>query len=313
MRRRFHFRFGIGALLLLAIARICVAQQSPDFDGTWVFRVNGQNIFKLTLATEHGLVTGAFTTPKNLTIGPDGEVTGISPGQVTSPVQKSNIMSGQLELTIDDARFLMTLEGHDRALMVMEGMRPWKLERVSDGSTVILAGSLSEAHYSEEIRALREQLRAMVKEDQDARLAFDEPRMEAADAKNRSEVLRIFSKYGWVTNSLAGKDAAHDFWLLVQHQTPEIQRRLLPALEKAAKTGNASMGDYAYLYDRVQVGLGKPQRWGTQTKCEDGKPVLSPVEDPGGLDARRKELFMMPIHEYLNNDYLIKACARAGK
>jgi hypothetical protein len=69
------------------------------------------------------------------------------------------------------------------------------------------------------------------------------------------EVLRIFSNYGWVTNSLAGKDAAHDFWLLIQHQTPEIQRRLLPALEKAAETGNAAMGDYAYLYDRVQVGL----------------------------------------------------------
>jgi len=102
----------------------------------------------------------------------------------------------------------------------------------------------------------------------------------------------IFSKYGWVTNSLAGKDAAHDFWLLVQHQTPEIQRRLLPALEKAAKTGNASMGDYAYLYDRVQVGLGKPQHWGSQSKCQNGKPVLESVDDPAGLDARRKELFM---------------------
>jgi len=314
MRRRFDFRFGRGAILLLAIARICIAQQRPDFDGTWVLRVNGQNIFKLTLATERGLVTGSLTKPKKLTIDQEGDVTSISPDQVTRPVQKSKLKSGRLELTVDGDRFVMTLEGHNRALLVLEGKRPWKLERASDGSAVILASSLSEPHYPEEIRALREQLRAMVKEEQDARLAFDEARIKAADAKNRPEVLRIFSKYGWVTNSLAGKDAAHDFWLLIQHQTPEIQRRLLPALEETAtKTGNASTSDYAYLYDRVQVGLGKPQHWGTQTKCENGKPVLAPVDDPAGLDARRKELFMLPIREYLKSDYLSKVCAKAGK
>jgi hypothetical protein len=86
----------------------------------------------------------------------------------------------------------------------------------------------------------------MVKEEQDARLAFNEARTEAADAKNRPEVLRIFDRYGCVTYSLAGKDAAHNFWLLVQHQGLEIQQRLLPSLEKAAKEGNASMSNYAY-------------------------------------------------------------------
>jgi hypothetical protein len=92
-----------------------------------------------------------------------------------------------------------------------------------------------------------------------------------------------------VTDSLAGKDAAHNFWILVQHQTPAIQRQLLPALEKAAKNGNASMSDYAYLYDRVQVGLSKLQHWGSQPNCE------AAVDDPATLDARRKQLFMPPI------------------
>ena len=195
----------------------------------------------------------------------------------------------------------------------MAGFRPWHMERTPDGETVILASRLPERDYPEEIRKLREQLRGMVQEDQDARTAFDNARMEAADRKNRSEVIRIFDRYGWVTNSVAGKDAAHNFWLLVQHQTPEIQQRLLPALEKAAKKGDASMSDYAYLYDRVQMGLGKPQHWGTQAKCENGKPVLYPVDDREGLDRRRKELFMMPIKEYLENDYLVKFCAQSGK
>src|SRR5947207_392201 len=173
-----------------------------------------------------------------------------------------------------------------------------------------LASSSPEPEYPRENRALRKQLRSMVKEDQHARLAFTPARMEESDAKNRREILRIFDRYGWVTNSLAGKDAAHNFWLLVQHQTPAIQQRFLPALEKAAKGNNASMSDYAYLYDRVQMGLNKPQRWGTQATCENGKPVLYSVDDPTGLDKRRAELFMPPIREYLQIDSLVKLCAQ---
>jgi len=134
-----------------------------------------------------------------------------------------------------------------------------------------------------------------------------------ADARNRPELLRIFDRFGWVTNSLAGKDAAHNFWLLVQHQTPEIQQRLLSAVEKAAKDGNASMSDYVYLYDRIQMGLGKPQPWGTQFKCENGKPVLYQVDDRAGLDNRRKALFMLSVRDHLKLDDLIKYCAQTGK
>lgn len=84
-------------------------------------------------------------------------------------------------------------------------------------------------------------------------------------------------------------------------------------MEKAAKAGDASMSDYAYLYDRVQVGLGKPQHWGTQTKCQNGKPALDPVDDPETLDARRSALLMPPIDEYLKLDMMIKFCTQIGK
>lgn len=292
---------------------MCVAQQASDFGGTWVLRFNGQAIFKLTLTAEKEGITGWLTKPSQLTIDQDGDVTSIGPDQVKLPIQKAALKGGQLELTIDDDRFALIMEDRSRALLVMEGMRPWRLERTPDGHNVILASRLPEPEYPQEIRALREQLRTMVAEDQDARLAFNQARMEAADTKNRPEVLRIFDRYGWVTNSLAGKDSAHNFWLLVQHQTPEIQQRLLPALEKAAKDGNASMSDYVYLYDRVQMGLGKPQHWGTQAKCENGKPVLYPVDDRAGLDMRRKELFMLPVREYLQLDYLVKSCTQTGK
>ena len=228
------------------------------------------------------------------------------------PIQKAALKRGRLELTIDDDRFVLTMEEPNRALLATEGMRPWHLERTPDGISAILASQLAEPEYPEEIRALREQLRTIIGEDQDARLAFNQARIEAADTENRPEVLRIFDRYGWVTKSVAGQDASHSFWLLVQHQTPEIQQRLLPALEKAAKDCNASMSDYAYLFDRLQTGLGKAQHWGTQAKCENGKPVLYPVDDRAGLDMGRRELFMLPVREYLQLDYLVKSCTQTG-
>lgn len=301
------------AILLLGVAALCMAQRASDFSGTWVLKFNGQPIFKLRLMAERGGITGSLTKSRQLTFDQDGDVTSLGPEQVTLPIQKTTLNGGQLELTIDSDRFVLTMEDHNRALLVTEGMRPWHLERTTDADKVILATRLPEPDYPPEIRALREHLRAMVTQDQEARLAFNQARMEAVDAQNRPEVLRIFDRYGWVTNSLAGKDAAHNFWLLVQHQTSEIQQRLLPALDKAAKDGNASMSDYAYLYDRVQMGLDKPQHWGTQAKCEKAKPVLYPVDDLTGLDARRKELFLPPVREYLQMEYLVKFCAQAGK
>lgn len=308
-------RIGPGWLVILLFGSVslCSAQQPSDFSGTWVLKLSGQAILKLTLATEKGSITGSLTKPRQLTFDQDGDVEKISPDEVTLPVQKAAFNGRQLELTVDDDHFVLTMEDPNRVLLILEEMFRWHLDRAPEGEDVILASRLPERDFPDEIRVLREQLRAMVTEDQDARMAFDQARMEAVDLKNRPEVLRIFERYGWVTNSLAGKDGAHDFWLLIQHQTPEIQQQLLPALEKAAQAGNASMSDYAYLYDRVQMGLGKPQHWGSQVKCEGGKPMLYAVDDRSGLDARRKQLLMPPVQEYLQMDYLIKACAQTGK
>lgn len=301
------------ATLIGAAAAVWAYQQGSDFAGTWVFRQNGGNIFKLTLAVEGTAVTGSLTRPEEVTMDSDGNFSAISEAQETLPIEKGRLGAGRLELTIDGDHYVLTLEDSGKALLATEGLHPWKLERAPAGSTVVLATSLPQREYPAEIRALREELRGMVKEDQDARMAFDYARMEAVDAKDRAEVLRIFAKYGWVTRSLAGSDAAHDFWLLVQHQTPEIMQRLLPAMEKAANAGDASMSDYAYLFDRVQMSLGKPQHWGTQARCKNGKPVLYPVDDPAGLEARRKALFLMPMDDYLKLDYLVRFCATSPK
>jgi hypothetical protein len=44
-----------------------------------------------------------------------------------------------------------------------------------------------------------------------------------------------------------------------------------------------------------------------------GAEIPRSVDDPAGLDARRKELFMPPIRDYLKTDYLVKLCAQTVK
>jgi hypothetical protein len=84
-------------------------------------------------------------------------------------------------------------------------------------------------------------------------MAFDPARWEAGDAKNRPEAHRIFDRYGWVTDSLGRQGRRAQPLAAGSSSDPEIQQRLVPALEKADKEGDASMSDYAYLYDRVQM------------------------------------------------------------
>lgn len=77
----------------------------------------------------------------------------------------------------------------------------------------------------------------------------------------------------------------------------------MPLVEKAYKSGSLSGQSYALLLDRVLVGEGKPQVYGTQTKrIEEWKgrePALEPIEDEANVDQRRAEVGLTPLAEYM--------------
>ena len=72
-------------------------------------------------------------------------------------------------------------------------------------------------------------------------------------------------------------------------------------MQRAVAAGEASQSNYVLLYDRVMKGEGKPQHWGTQTSCVNGEAVLDPVDDPAGLEQRRRELYLQPLDTYLKS------------
>lgn len=127
-------------------------------------------------------------------------------------------------------------------------------------------------------------------------------RMEATDAANAERVRAIVARYGWPGPELVGPDGAAAAILLLQHADLALQKEMLPLVEKAYRSGGLSGQDYALLVDKVRVGEGKPQIYGTQAKrFEEWKgqePVLQPIEDEANVDKRRAEVGLPPIAEY---------------
>lgn len=144
--------------------------------------------------------------------------------------------------------------------------------------------------------ALRQTLLALEREDQDARDGNDEQLVAAVDARTTGLMREIVARYGWPGKSLVGKDGAHAAWLLVQHSRDlGFQQQCLEKLELAVAQGEAQAVEHAYLYDRVAVNTGKPQRWGTQFDA-DHQPY--PIEDAARVDERRKAIGLSSLAEY---------------
>jgi len=132
----------------------------------------------------------------------------------------------------------------------------------------------------------------------DKRKAIDE--LRAVDTENTRRIREVVARHGWPGRTLVGVDGAHAVWLLVQHADHDraFQKECLEKMRQAAP-GEVSGRDIAYLTDRVLVGEGKPQRYGTQLQLQNGKLIPQTLETPGEVDRRRGELGMEPLSQYL--------------
>jgi len=160
--------------------------------------------------------------------------------------------------------------------------------------------------------ALRRELLEMKRVDQDVRNELirkgaDSPdpeaesRMAAIDARNIKRVQEIVG-HGWPGADRVGIDGAEAAWLLVQHAPHAIQEELFPLVEAAYHDGALSGQSYALLLDRIRVGDGKPQVYGSQAKGFDQwkghEPTLEPIEDEEHVDQRRAEVGLGTLTEY---------------
>jgi len=124
-------------------------------------------------------------------------------------------------------------------------------------------------------------------------------RLDSLDAANADRVSEIIKEYGWPGPALVGRDGTEAAFLIVQHADLAFQKKALPLVRKAYQRGELSGQSLALLTDRVRVGEGKPQLYGTQANIQNGEITFHPIADSAQVDQRRAELGMPPLSEYI--------------
>jgi hypothetical protein len=148
-------------------------------------------------------------------------------------------------------------------------------------------------------QALHDELMAMLERDQSGRSGGPDAEGDMARTDRLEEIL---AEHGWPTYDLVGEDGEDAAWAIAQHSDhdPEFQRAALELLREAVAAGQASPGNLAYLTDRVAVGAGEPQTYGTQVGCgPGGAEPATPLADEAAVDRLRAEAGLDPLADYL--------------
>ena len=124
------------------------------------------------------------------------------------------------------------------------------------------------------------------------------------DRDNTAWLRADLAANGWYRISAFHPSASNAAWLMVQHadRDPAFQQEMLVMLEPLAAEGEIERSDFAYLFDRVAVNAGRPQRYGSQGRCVD-KGVWAPhdLEAPEQVQALRDENGLGSLAEYTAN------------
>ena len=288
-----------------------------DYAGTWLVKFAGANAMIYRLRVEGDGFTGTVLQPKDLSYDSAGYFTHLSAEEEEVPVTGAVLLNQCAEFTFDGDRYRMQLLDADHATVVAVAVAgrvpPWRLVRASPRDNLQLGGAWP--RRGEPAPAVAELIREIEEMASGYAAAgagrFPAEDLDAGDPANRSAIEQIHARYGWPLLSLVGRRAAHDYFLLVEHQDLELQKAVLADFERAVSQGEASERDYISLADAVKVREGKPQHWGTQLHCENGRAVLDPVDEPAGLAARRAASFLGPVAQQIQA--LEPYCSAAAK
>jgi hypothetical protein len=125
--------------------------------------------------------------------------------------------------------------------------------------------------------------------------------MKQVDSVNMRTVSKIIDQYGWVGPEKVGKAASEAQFAILYHADPAMVNPYMPVVREAVTSGKIPKPFLAGLEDKVALGLGKKQIYGTQIdrNPDTGKYRILPIEDPEHVDERRATLGLDPMAEYL--------------
>jgi hypothetical protein len=125
--------------------------------------------------------------------------------------------------------------------------------------------------------------------------------MAARDSVNLIRIKAILDEKGWVGPGTVGGQANMTFFLVIQHADLATQQKYLPMMREAVARGDAEKPNLALLEDRVALGEGRKQLYGSQIGTDDstGRNYVLPLEEPDNVDARRAEMGLGPLADYV--------------
>ena len=134
----------------------------------------------------------------------------------------------------------------------------------------------------------------------------------ADSAPDAEELTRLLNEF------LAGASRddikAHErFWAddLIYTRSAGVRTNKREILEGLHPQGETSPGNFAYLFDRVALSEGRPQRYGTQGECVAGEWTTKPIERPEEVDRLRAGVGLPPLEVYVAMGRQI--CQRTGE
>ncbi len=120
-----------------------------------------------------------------------------------------------------------------------------------------------------------------------------------ADSVNLAKIAAIIDEDGYPGKSKVGNGLSGTAFLVIQHAPHEAQEKYFDVLKEAADADELKWSSFALLVDRISLGRGEMQIYGSQVVSDDeGNPVFAPIEDEVNVNKRRAEVGLGPLEEY---------------
>lgn len=178
----------------------------------------------------------------------------------------------------------------------------WKEHATEAGINFELMEELKEIGVTDQLQ--RKEMRG-VRE----KYGWDSPQMDslwalqnATDSLNQIRIEEIIEEYGYPGRSLVGSAGSVGF-MVIQHSNQEMQEKYLPLLKAEADKGELRWSSVALMVDRVLLGKGEKQIYGSQihTDPETGEFYFGQIENPFKIDSIRATVGLGPLQEYADH------------
>ena len=119
------------------------------------------------------------------------------------------------------------------------------------------------------------------------------------DRETERPLKAIFESHGVPTYEMVGPEAASMFVVMVQHQSPDFRRQVLPRLRANVEAGQADAADYSMVYDRAASEEGRKQPYGQNLECDGENWHVTRIEHERDVDTRRARIGLLRLALYV--------------